>query len=85
LAPVLIVIIVAVVAIVAVAAWLTARNRNADGVDSFRRQIDALSSEARRPVVEQLNKDDGERRDEAGKPAKPGEPDEGGASGGVDG
>jgi hypothetical protein len=32
-----------------------ARSRRAnDGVDSFRRQIDALSPEARRPVVDQV-------------------------------
>ena len=28
--------------------------RSGDGVDSFRRQIDALSPEARRPVVDQV-------------------------------
>jgi multidrug resistance efflux pump len=57
-APVLIVIVIAVVAVVALVWWLSRRHRHADGVDSFRRQIDALSPEARRGVVEQLNKDD---------------------------
>jgi hypothetical protein len=56
-APVLVGIVIAVVAVVALVWWLGRRNRHADGVDSFRRQIDALSPEARRGVVEQLNKD----------------------------
>lgn len=55
MAPVLYVII-AVVLVAALAIWLIGRrNRHADGVDSFRRQIDALSPEARRSTVEQLN------------------------------
>lgn len=58
MAPVLIVIVIAVVAVVALVWWLSRRNRHADGVDSFRRQIDALSPEARRGVKEQLHKDD---------------------------
>lgn len=49
---VVIVIIVAVVAAVVVS-W-TRYRRSRDGVDSFRRQIDALSPEARRPVVDQV-------------------------------
>jgi hypothetical protein len=56
-APVLIGIVVAVIASVALVWWLSHRDRHADGVDSFRRQIDALSPEARRGVVEQLPKD----------------------------
>lgn len=55
--PVLIGIVIAVVAVVAVVWWVSRRNRHADGVDSFRRQIDALSPEARRGVKEQLHKD----------------------------
>jgi flagellar basal body-associated protein FliL len=55
---VLIVIVVAVVAVVTLVWWLSRRHRHADGVDSFRRQIDALSPEARRGVVEQLHKDE---------------------------
>jgi len=50
---VLIVVVVLVVALVAVAA---SRRSSSDGVDSFRRQIDALSPEARRPVVDQVQK-----------------------------
>jgi len=48
-------LIVVVVVVVVVAALAIARSRRAnDGVDSFRRQIDALSPEARRPVVDQV-------------------------------
>ena len=50
---VVVVIIVAVV--VLAAAWFVAgRRRGTDGVDSFRRQIDALSAEARRSTVDQV-------------------------------
>jgi hypothetical protein len=44
---------VCVVAIVVAIAVANGRRRN-DGVDSFRRQIDALSPEARRNVVDQV-------------------------------
>lgn len=54
---VLVVIVAAVVVIVALGWVLTRRSRHADGVDSFRRQIDALSPQARRSTVEQLNAD----------------------------
>ena len=51
----LVVIVVAVVLIVVLAAVFVAlRRRPHDGVDSFRRQIDALSRQARRPVVDQV-------------------------------
>lgn len=47
--------IIIAVAVVAIAVILVSRRRRrADGVDSFRRQIDALSPEARRPVVDQV-------------------------------
>ncbi len=50
------VIVPAIIALVVVIVALAiARSRRAnDGVDSFRRQIDALSPEARRPVVDQV-------------------------------
>ena len=49
------VIIIIVIVVIALAALAVARSRRAnDGVDSFRRQIDALSPEARRPVVDQV-------------------------------
>jgi hypothetical protein len=50
---VIVVIGVLVVAVVAAIAVTNQRRRN-DGVDSFRRQIDALSPEARRSVVDQV-------------------------------
>jgi hypothetical protein len=50
---VVIVVVVAVVLLLAVAAFARSRRSN-DGVDSFRRQIDALSPEARRPVIDQV-------------------------------
>jgi hypothetical protein len=65
-----VVVIVAVVAaliVVAVVVVVARRRRPADGVATFRRQIDALSPEARRPVVDRvrtLEEEDerGERR-----------------------
>ncbi len=61
-----IIIAVVVVAVVGLALVLRARRRQVtDGVDSFRRQIDALSPEARRPVIDQVQKQtDDEDRDE---------------------
>lgn len=53
--PLIAIIIIVVVA--AVILYLVSRSRRSnDGVDSFRRQIDALSPEARRPVIDQINK-----------------------------
>jgi hypothetical protein len=50
-----IVVIALVVAVAAAIAVSVSRYRQSrDGVDSFRRQIDALSPEARRPVVDQV-------------------------------
>ena len=62
-----VVVIVAVVAaliVIAVVIVVARRRRPADGVATFRRQIDALSPEARRPVVDRvqaLEDDDDER------------------------
>lgn len=61
-------------AVVVIAVVLVARARRAnDGVDSFRRQIDALSPEARRPVVDQV-KDVAERQ-HTDEPADPDDED----------
>ena len=50
-----IVAVVIGIVVVAVVVGMALRNRNTtDGVDSFRRQIDALSSEARKPTVDQV-------------------------------
>lgn len=54
MSPVLIIAIGICVVAVVVAVALNASRRRSDGVDSFRRQIDALSPEARRPVVDQV-------------------------------
>jgi uncharacterized protein YxeA len=51
---VVIILVVVAVIVLAAAAMLVSRRRQADGVNSFRRQIDALSPEARRPVVDQI-------------------------------
>lgn len=52
--PIVIAVIVILV-VIAVGVWLARRNRS-DGVASFQRQIDALSPEARRPVVDQVQR-----------------------------
>ena len=51
-----VVAIAAVVVVAAVVALWARRRRSADGVASFRRQIDALSPEARRPVVDEVHR-----------------------------
>jgi flagellar biosynthesis/type III secretory pathway M-ring protein FliF/YscJ len=65
---VIVVIIAAVVVAIAVA--LVLRARRPDTVEVFQRQIDALSPEARKPVVEQL-----QQLDERGGEESPEEPD----------
>lgn len=49
-----VIVIVVVIVVVAFGVVVAGRRRSKDGVDSFRRQIDALSPEARRPVVDQV-------------------------------
>lgn len=59
-----IVAIVAAVVVVGVVAMIVARRaRPADGVATFRRQIDALSPEARRTVVDEVHRID-EQKDQ---------------------
>ena len=63
---VVVVVVIAVVAaliVIAVVIVVARRRRPVDGVASFRRQIDALSPEARRPVVDRVQalEDDDER------------------------
>jgi hypothetical protein len=53
--PVVVLAVVAVVLVVVVVV-LVRRRRAPDAVDTFRRQIDALSPEARRPVVDQVQR-----------------------------
>jgi len=59
---VVIVLVAAVAAAIAVGASRIRQSRNS--VDSFRRQIDALSPEARRPVVDQVQNAAAEAQDE---------------------
>ena len=55
MSPVVIIVIIVVIVVVAVVLGVGLRSRTAnDGVDSFRRQIDALSPEARKPTVDQV-------------------------------
>ena len=50
----LVVIVLLVAVAVALVVSVARYRRSRDGVDSFRRQINALSPEARRPVVDQV-------------------------------
>lgn len=61
---VVVVIVLAILLIVVVAVVLV-RRRATDPVDSFRRQIDALSPEARRPTIGQMKAVDDDDPDEA--------------------
>ena len=65
---VVIVAAVAVVLAVIVAVVRARRSRHSDGVATFRRQIDALSPEARRPVVDRVHQLEEEAADPAPKP-----------------
>ena len=62
------VIVLIVIVIFAAGLSLVLRGRNSsDGVDSFRRQIDALSPEARKPTIDQVKsveRDTGDDRPE---------------------
>jgi hypothetical protein len=48
------VLVILAVLVIVVAAVAVRRSRAVDGVEQFQRQIDALSPEARRPVVDQV-------------------------------
>lgn len=64
------VVIVAAIVIVAVVVGLGLRNRTSnDGVDTFRRQIDALSPEARKPTVDQVKSAERPDDDDDGRAA----------------
>ncbi|MEL6894263.1 MAG: hypothetical protein AAFP84_21910 [Actinomycetota bacterium] len=54
---IVVIIVLVVAAIVAIVVGARVRRRS-DPVDSFRRQIDALGPEARRPVVDQVRRVD---------------------------
>jgi len=58
------VIVLIVIVIFAAGLSLVLRGRSSsDGVDTFRRQIDALSPEARRPTIDQVKSAEREPRD----------------------
>jgi flagellar biosynthesis/type III secretory pathway M-ring protein FliF/YscJ len=68
-----VIVVVAVVVVVAIVVALVLRARRPDTVEVFQRQIDALSPEARKPVVEQL-----QQLDEQGDEEVPQGPEEAG-------
>ena len=51
---VVVIAVVVALVVIAVVIVLVRRSRSADGVATFRRQIDALSPEARREVVDKV-------------------------------
>lgn len=72
--------VIAGIAIVAIglALLVASRRRTPDGVATFQRQIDALSPEARRPVVQRLEdvvKGEGGEEPDAGKSRRDGDVD----------
>lgn len=62
----MIIAIVVAVVVLLVIALLIRNARGGDPVDSFRRQIDALSPEARRPTIDQVRRAE-EDSDETGE------------------
>ncbi len=61
-----VIVFVAIALAIALAIVLVSRAaRSRDGVDSFRRQIDALSPEARRPTIDQVHRAGSANDDEA--------------------
>lgn len=91
----MVVVLIAVVAVILlIAVIVLVRRREPDTLDSFRRQIDALSPEARRPVVDQVQQiddestpgsDDEHADDDAGDDAGDDDTGPAGPSGGRDG
>ena len=65
-----ILVVVAIVVVALVLGSLLRRRGSTDGVDSFRRQIDALGPEARKPTVEQVKS--AERRPDEDDPTADG-------------
>lgn len=77
-------LVVGIIVVLVVVVVVVSRRRS-DPVDSFRRQIDALSPEARRPTIDRLKAtedDDGAGTDEAtGTDDQSGRDDDGGRDG----
>jgi hypothetical protein len=77
---IVVVVVVVAIVVVAIGAALIMRARRPDTVEVFQRQIDALSPEARKPVVEQIQQlDDRGEDDGAEEDDGPAEEDKGGA------
>ena len=77
---IVVVVVVVAIVVVAIGAALIMRARRPDTVEVFQRQIDALSPEARKPVVEQIQQlDDRGEDDGADEDDGPAEEDKGGA------
>ena len=70
---IIVALIAAVAIVIAVIVGALRRSRSPDGVATFRRQINALSPEARKPVVEKLQQLD-ERGGEENGPDEPDRP-----------
>ena len=68
-----VVVVIIAVVVVAIVVALVLRARRPDTVEVFQRQIDALSPEARKPVVEKLQQLD-ERGGEENGPDEPDRP-----------
>jgi hypothetical protein len=62
---IVIVAVVAALVVVILIVVLVRRSRSADGVATFRRQIDALSPEARREVVDKVQSLEDKPEDQA--------------------
>ena len=62
------VVVIAAIVLVALIVFVIRRRRGPDPVDSFRRQIDALSPEARRPTIDRRLADDARRDDSSEVP-----------------
>ena len=72
---IIVIVVIAVVVVVGVGVMMVSRRRRPDGVAAFQRHIDALSPEARRPVVDQVQQLEGDA--EQPKPVDRPEDDEG--------
>ena len=62
------VLVVVGIVLVVVIVVVVRRRRGPDPVDSFRRQIDALSPEARRPTIDRRLADDAQGDDSSERP-----------------
>ena len=69
---IVVIVVVAVVVLVGVGVVVVRGRRRPDGVAAFQRHIDALSPEARRPVVDQVQ----QLEDEAEQGRPPERPDD---------